>query len=312
MSPRIAVLCAGQGAQTIGMGLNALTETPSLLGYFSEMQTHIDFDLKSLLSGATAGLNQTEFTQPALLVTSLLYYRQLVSHLALSPNYFVGFSLGEITALHLSGYLDLAATLSLVQLRAKAMAQAATLHPGSMAAIIGLAVEDLLPLCLSVSKENDFVSIANYNCPGQSVISGHTHAVDEVMKLSLEKGAKRALRLNVSGAFHSPLMASACDALKQFFSTTTMTPPSIPLVWNLTGKLDLMMANISQNIINQVISPVRFQASIETLIHQGVNTFIEIGPGSVLSGLVKKISPLATVVAYNGLQDIEKVKEILT
>ena len=309
---KFAVLFAGQGAQTMGMGLSALNETPALMDYYKSIQQHVSFDLKGILSGQLAGLNQTEYTQPSLLATSLLYYRQLQHLFPIKPQYLIGFSLGEYTALHIAGHLDLATTLTLIQVRANAMATASRSNPGTMAAIIGLATPTLEAFCLQVNKPNHQVIIANYNCPGQLVISGHELAVKEVMALATANGAKRAIPLNVSGAFHSPLMSDAAQALTKVFASIRFQASQIPLIFNWTGKPLSQLSDLPHYLVQQVQSSVQFENSIRYLSSQQIDTFIEIGPGTVLAGLVKKILPDAKVVSYNGQQDLPSVKELLS
>ncbi len=308
---RLAVLFAGQGAQSLGMGLSAIEETPALMSYFNTIQQHLNFDLKKILNGEVSGLNQTEFTQPSLLATSLLYYRQLQTLLPLNPQYLIGFSLGEYTALHLAGHLDLTSTLHLIQVRANAMAAASRSNPGMMAAIIGLSTSVLESLCVQVSKPKHQVIIANYNCPGQMVISGHELAVKEVMTLATSNGAKRAIPLNVSGAFHSPLMADAGQQLSKVLLSIKFQASQTPMVFNWTGKPLPHLSDLPLYLVQQVQSSVQFENSIRYLSAQQIDTFIEIGPGNVLAGLVKKILPDAKVISYNGQKDLSLVKELL-
>ena len=307
----VAILFAGQGAQTIGMGLSTLTETPQLESLFLSFQQQLDFDLRGILSGQIDGLNQTRFTQPSLVATSILYYQQLQSLLPIKASYFLGFSLGEYTALFASGHTDLATTLQLIQYRAKVMASASESNPGMMAAIIGLSFPTLYEICQSISRENHQVVIANINSPGQLVISGHSLAVKEAMLEATKQGAKRTLALNVSGAFHSPLMQQASSALASFCRTITLRPSHTPVIFNWTGKPISALADLPVYLTNQVKSSVQFEASIHYLTEQGITHFIEIGPGNVLANLVKKINPNALVVSYNGINDLHAIKELL-
>jgi len=308
---RLAVLFAGQGAQSLGMGLSAIEETPTLMTYFNTIQQHLNFDLKKILNGEVSGLNQTEFTQPSLLATSLLYYRQLQTLLPLNPQYLVGFSLGEYTALHIAGHLDLTSTLQLIQVRANAMAAASRSNPGMMAAIIGLSTSVLESLCVQVNKPKHQVIIANYNCPGQLVISGHELAVKEVMTLATANGAKRAIPLNVSGAFHSPLMADAGQQLSKVLQSIKFQVSQTPMVFNWTGEPLPHLTDLPLYLVQQVQSSVQFENSIRYISAQQIDTFIEIGPGNVLAGLVKKILPDAKINSYNGQKDLSLVKELL-
>jgi [acyl-carrier-protein] S-malonyltransferase len=307
----VAILFAGQGAQAIGMGLSALNETPALQPFFDQLQQGIQFDLKGILSGTIPGLNQTEFTQPSLLATSLLYYQQLQMQLPIKASYLLGFSLGEYTALYASGHVELSALLGLIQLRAQAMAKAGVTNPGAMAAIIGMDPSALATLCQEVSTPNELVIIANYNSPGQVVISGHTNAVKQVVALAPTRGAKRAIPLNVSGAFHSPLMSPASERIAEACQSIPFHPAHTPMIFNWTAQPIPHHHDLPQYLTEQVKSPVQFEASIRYLASQGIQHFLEIGPGSVLTGLVKKILPDAHAISYNGIQDLPMIKEFV-
>jgi [acyl-carrier-protein] S-malonyltransferase len=307
----LAVLFAGQGAQALGMGLSALAQTPPLESLFSDIQTQLDFDLKGILSGQVPGLDQTRYTQPSLLATSLLYYHQLQSLLPIKPSYFLGFSLGEYTALYASGHTDLATTLQLIQHRAKAMASASEANPGMMAAILGLPFATVHSLCQSIHRDGHQVVIANINSPGQLVISGHALAVKEAMLEASKQGAKRTIALNVSGAFHSPLMQEASLAIASLCQNLTFKPSHTPMIFNWTGKPLPALADLPLYLTNQVKASVQFEASIQYLSQQGITHFLEIGPGSVLTNLVKKIIPDAHVASYNGVDDLQTIKELL-
>jgi [acyl-carrier-protein] S-malonyltransferase len=307
----LAILFAGQGAQSLGMGLSALTQTPQLNSVFSNIQRELDFDLKGILSGQIPGLDQTRYTQPSLLATSIVCYQQLQSLLQIKPKYFLGFSLGEYTALFASGHSDLATTLRLIQHRAKAMASASETNPGMMAAILGLTFQTLHTICQSISREGHMVVIANINSPGQLVISGHPLAVKEAMLEATKQGAKRTIPLNVSGAFHSPLMQQASLAIAAFCKTITFKPSHTPMIFNWTGKPLPSLSVLPEYLTNQVKSSVQFESSIQYLIQQGIHHFLEIGPGNVLTNLVKKINPDAHVASYNGVDDLQTIKELL-
>jgi [acyl-carrier-protein] S-malonyltransferase len=305
----VAILFAGQGAQSLGMGLSALTQTPELESLFSNIQKQLDFDLKGILSGELPGLDQTRYTQPSLVATSMLYYQQLKSLLPIKPSYFLGFSLGEYTALFASGHTDLATTLQLIQHRAKAMASASESNPGMMAAIIGLPFLTLHSICQSLSREGHQVVIANINSPGQLVISGHALAVKEAMLEATKQGAKRTIALNVSGAFHSPLMQPASEAIAAFCQTITFNSSHTPMIFNWTGKPLPTLSELPIHLTNQVKASVQFELSIQYLSQQGISHFLEIGPGNVLTNLVKKIIPDARVASYNGIDDLQTIKE---
>ena len=307
----LAILFAGQGAQSLGMGLSALSQTPQLNSLFSDIQHELDFDLKGILSGQLPGLDQTRYTQPSLLATSILYYQQLQSLFLIKPAYFLGFSLGEYTALFASGHTDLATTLRLILHRAKAMATASETNPGMMAAILGLPFQTLHTICQGITREGHMVVIANINSPGQLVISGHPLAVKETMLEATKQGAKRAIPLNVSGAFHSPLMQQASLAIAAFCNTITFRPSHTPMIFNWTGKPLPALADLPVYLTNQVKASVQFESSIQYLTQQGIQHFIEIGPGNVLTNLVKKINPDAHVASYNGVDDLQTIKELM-
>jgi [acyl-carrier-protein] S-malonyltransferase len=307
---KVAVLFAGQGAQATGMGLNVLEQSPDLIPYFQSIQSSLNFNLKEILTSEDGRLNKTLYTQPALLSTSLLLYRQLQTLVPFTPNIVAGFSLGEFTALHVSGYFDLSTILSLIQIRAQAMDESSQNTPGAMAAILGMDTDILKTLCQDVSTTDAYVGIVNYNCPGQVVISGAVSAVDTVITKAPALGARRAIKLNVSGSFHSPLMHHASHVLSKTLPSLSMFTPTIPLIFNTTATT-VALEDVKDTIAQQVQSPVLFQSSIERMIAQGVHHFIEIGPGSVLSGFVRKIDSTVKVVSYNGNQDIQAVKELL-
>lgn len=305
----IGLLFAGQGAQTPGMGLTTLSESPDLEAYFSSLQNHVDFDVKEVLVGNDDRLQQTRFTQPAIAVTSLLLFRQLQHHLPFKFNGVAGFSLGEWTALVASGIADEATMLRLLSVRAKAMDEAARLNPGKMAAMIG-ATDEQLHALIEATKQEDVLTIVNYNCPGQRVLSGSQEAIERAVAQASAFGVRRAVILSVSGAFHSPLMVTAKEPLATALKKANLNPPIVPQWLNRTAQ-PASFDDLVLQLTEQVASPVLFEASLRHMIEQGMRTFIEIGPGSVLSGFVKKIDASVQVVSYNGLHDIEAVKEVL-
>ena len=306
---KVAVLFAGQGTQFPHMGLTTLKESPELIPYFNTLSTSLNFDLTDVLKGEDGRLNQTRYTQPSLAVTSLLLYRQLREQVAFVPSMVAGFSLGEITALVASGWLDEASMLQLLNVRANAMEQASLAHPGKMAAILG-ATDEQIQALLSAVKQNDVLEIVNYNCPGQRVISGSIDAIDRAVAQASAFGARRALPLNVSGAFHSSLMRGTQSALDAVLTTLPFQQPTIPQLMNQTAKV-ATMPTIRERLSEQVFSPVLFETTIQNMINEGVQTFLEIGPGSVLTAFVKKIDPTVRVASYNGLSDIPTIKELL-
>lgn len=307
-----ALLFAGQGSQNVGMGLSAIQETPQLQTFLTQLQSYAHFDLTGILAGTLPGLNRTEYTQPSLVAASLLYFQQLqMLFPEVKPDFYLGFSLGEYSALYASGHLDLKSLFHLLEIRATAMAQVSENQPGMMAAILGMEVSALRQLCAQHSRADHFVMIANYNAPGQLVISGHKEAVKTVMNAALAQGAKRAIALNVSGAFHTPLMHPASEQIALALNQITLNAAHTPVVFNWTGETLPHLNHLKDYLIHQVKSPVMFEPSIRYLAKQGIDHFVEIGPGNVLMGLVKKILPEAKVVSYNGVQDLKHVKELL-
>lgn len=304
-----ALLFAGQGAQTPGMGLSLLIESPELKPYFDQYQTVLSFSLTEVLTGEDGRLNQTLYTQPSLAVTSLLLFEQLRPVLSYPATGVAGFSLGEITALVASGLLSPLEMLTFLTTRATAMEEATQLHPGKMAAILGATDAQIHQLIAAVS-DHGHVEIVNYNCPGQRVISGDINAIDQAVSLASSYGARRAIPLAVSGAFHSQHMASAKQPLAQALTSLTFHTPTIPQYFNKTGAIAAFQA-IPGLITEQVASPVQFETTLLNMARAGIQTFIEIGPGSVLSGFVKKTLPEARVVSYNGLHDQPFIKELL-
>lgn len=303
-----AILFAGQGAQTPGMGLSVLSESPSLQAYFDQLQEAVPFSLLDVLKGEDSRLNQTRYTQPSLAVTSLLLYQQLRPFLPYDASAIAGFSLGEITALVASDILDATSMLSLLNVRAQAMEDASLAHPGKMAAFIG-ASDDQLATLLTAVQEEGVIEIVNYNCPGQRVLSGTVKAIDKAVSVASQFGARRAIPLAVSGAFHSQLMQSAKAPLASILKTLPIQQPSIPHYFNKTGDI-APQEQIIDLLIEQVASPVLFESTLLNMAKAGIQTFIEIGPGSVLSGFVKKTLPDAQVISYNGIKDRDAIKEL--
>ena len=307
---KLALLFAGQGAQYSGMGLQVLTQSPYMNDYFNVLQSHVDFSLSTILSATDGSLNQTKYTQPSVLSTSLLLYTQLQHELSLKPDYVAGFSLGEFTALHVAGYLDLPSTLSLIQLRADTMNDLSSVKPGAMAAVIGGTIDQVESLCRFVTSNPSSLTIANYNCPGQVVISGDVVSIDKAIEQASQFGIRRAIKLQVSGAFHSEAMKDASLPIQAFLHQHPLQKPTIPMLFNVTGD-EVQEDLVNSSIVKQVYSPVYFQKTIENLILKGVDTFIEIGPGNVLSGFVKKTKPDVTAFSYNGLDDLSHIKEFI-
>ena len=283
-----AFVFPGQGAQFVGMGKD-LYETNALAKkYFDRADEILGFKITEIMfNGTDEQLKETKVTQPAVFLHSVI--QALCLGDSFNPAMVAGHSLGEFSALVASGALDFEDGLRLVASRANAMQKACEINSGTMAAIIGLPDEKVEEICASVSSEGDIVVAANYNCPGQLVISGNVNAVNAACEKLKEAGAKRALPLKVSGAFHSPLMQPAKDELQAAIEKTTFKTPNCPVYQNVDAKPHTDAEEIKLNLIAQLTSPVRWTASVQTMIHDGADDFTECGPGKALQGMIGRI-----------------------
>ena len=283
-----AFVFPGQGAQFVGMGKD-LYETNALAKkYFDRADEILGFKITEIMfKGTDEQLKETKVTQPAVFLHSVI--QALCLGDSFNPAMVAGHSLGEFSALVASGALDFEDGLRLVASRANAMQKACEINSGTMAAIIGLPDEKVEEICASVSSEGDIVVAANYNCPGQLVISGNVNAVNAACEKLKEAGAKRALPLKVSGAFHSPLMQPAKDELQAAIEKTTFKTPKCPVYQNVDAKPHTDAEEIKLNLIAQLTSPVRWTASVQTMIHDGADDFTECGPGKALQGMIGRI-----------------------
>ena len=283
-----AFVFPGQGAQFVGMGKD-LYETNALAKkYFDRADEILGFKITEIMfTGTDEQLKETKVTQPAVFLHSVI--QALCLGDSFNPAMVAGHSLGEFSALVASGALDFEDGLRLVASRANAMQKACEINSGTMAAIIGLPDEKVEEVCASVSSEGDIVVAANYNCPGQLVISGNVNAVNVACEKLKEAGAKRALPLKVSGAFHSPLMQPAKDELQAAIEKTTFKTPKCPVYQNVDAKPHTDAEEIKLNLIAQLTSPVRWTASVQTMIHDGADDFTECGPGKALQGMIGRI-----------------------
>ena len=283
-----AFVFPGQGAQFVGMGKD-LYETNALAKkYFDRADEILGFKITEIMfNGTDEQLKETKVTQPAVFLHSVI--QALCLGGSFNPAMVAGHSLGEFSALVASGALDFEDGLRLVASRANAMQKACEINSGTMAAIIGLPDEKVEEICASVSSEGDIVVAANYNCPGQLVISGNVNAVNVACEKLKEAGAKRALPLKVSGAFHSPLMQPAKDELQAAIEKTTFKTPKCPVYQNVDAKPHTDAEEIKLNLIAQLTSPVRWTASVQTMIYDGADDFTECGPGKALQGMIGRI-----------------------
>lgn len=292
---KIAFIFPGQGAQYVGMAREITESSGSAGRIMDEASQALGFDIRKMIfEGDDETLKITENTQPAIVTASVACAQPLLDA-GIKPDYTAGLSLGEYAAHVISGSISFADAVKLVRKRGKYMQEAVPLGEGTMAAILGLSREDVAEVCQKASDVG-VVEPANFNCPGQISIAGHTAAVNEAIKLATEKGAKRAVLLNVSAPFHCSLLKTAGEKLQKELENITILPMKVPVATNVTGKLVESEADIKELLVKQVSSSVLWEDCVQTLIQNGVDTFVEIGPGKVLSGFVKKIDKTAKVL----------------
>jgi [acyl-carrier-protein] S-malonyltransferase len=303
---KIAFCFPGQGSLEEGMGREVAAAVPEAMEVFEVGSRASGLDLRRLCFEAPIEeLVQTEVQQPALVATSLAMLAALRAR-GFHPDFVVGHSVGEFAALAAAASLGVEETLTLVRERGLAMAEAARERPGSMAAILGLEDEVVEALCRRILG----VWPANYNCPGQLVVSGETEAVDECCKQAAEAGARRTVKLKVSGAFHSPLVARAAERLKPAVERVRFLEPTAPFMSTVTARLESAQ-RVGPLLVDQLTAPVRFTQAATALVRDGVRTFVEVGPGNVLSGLVKRIDRSVKAIPVNSLAALEQLEETL-
>lgn len=287
-----AYVFPGQGAQFTGMGKDLYDQSPVAKEYFEKANEILGFRITDLMFEGTAeDLKQTKVTQPAVFLHSVI--SAIVLGDDFKPEMLAGHSLGEFSALVAAKAMSFEDGLRLVSARALAMQKACEMEPSTMAAVLGLSDEAVEEVCDSIK---DVVVVpANYNCPGQLVISGSIEGIDKACELLKEKGAKRALKLPVGGAFHSPLMQPASEELQAAIKATAFTTPICPVYQNVNAYPQTDAAAIKENLIAQLTAPVRWTQTVKNMVTDGATEFFELGPGDVLKGLVKKISPEVTV-----------------
>lgn len=303
---KIAFCFPGQGSFEQGMGKDFARAVPAAREVFRRGSEASGLDLERLCFEADAEeLVDTAVQQPALVATSLAVLAAIRAY-GIEPDVVIGHSVGEFAALAAARALDDEAAIRLVRERGLAMAEAARQHPGSMAAILGLEDEVVEQLCRGILG----VWPANYNCPGQVVVSGENDAVDECCSAAESEGARRTVKLKVSGAFHSPLVARAADRLRPAIERIAFAEPVAPFMSTVTARLESAQ-RMGPLLVDQLTAPVRFTQAASELVRGGVKTFVEVGPGNVLSGLVKRIDRSVKAVSVNNLQALERLKETL-
>ena len=300
---KIGFVYAGQGSQVVGMGKSFYDNYQVAKDIFDNID--LDIDVKKLcFEGPIEELSKTSNTQPCMVTVAIIATRLLKEN-GIIPDYVAGLSLGEYSALNAAGVLTDSDAINLVRFRGQAMERAAAGIESKMFAIIGLDRE-LLNEAVNEAKDLGFVAIANYNCPGQLVIAGEVDAVTKASELALEKGARRAIPLNTSGPFHTELLAPASKELKEKFTTVTFNEMQIPVVFNSSAKELEPGTSIAKMLEKQVMSSVYFEDSIRYMISKGVDTIIEIGPGKVLSGFIRKIDKSIKTYQVEDQASLEK------
>lgn len=296
---KIAFVFPGQGAQAVGMGKDAYESNDAARGVYDRADAALGFSISKLsFEGPEEELRQTANTQPALLATSVALLEAFKSQ-GIRPDYVAGHSLGEYSALVAAGVLAFEDAVRLVRARGQFMEQAVPSGKGAMAAVLGAEREPLAALCADISASVGPVELANVNCPGQIVVSGSAEGVAEVAARGKEAGAKRVIPLEVSGPFHSSLMRPAADALSAELAKVGFNDAAVPVVANVHAKPVSSGEELRKLLVEQVVSPVQWEDTVKFLIAEGVDTFYEIGSGTVLAGLIKKTDKSATVVSVN-------------
>jgi len=293
---KTAYLFPGQGSQFVGMAKDLFDNNKKATQRFSEADDILGYSLSKLMfDGPEEKLKQTEFTQPAIFLHSIALFETL----DVNPDLAAGHSLGEFSALAVSGAISFEDGLKLVSLRGSLMQKAGDENPGSMAAIIGMD-DELVEIICDEATAQTFKPVvpANYNCPGQLVISGDSKAVEEALELARGRGCRLAKMLPVSGAFHSPLMKPAYDGLKENLDSVEIKEPAFPIYSNYTAKPASDPEVIRENLLNQLLNPVKWTQTLQNMHAGGAGKFVEVGPGNVLQGLVKRTLKDVEITGY--------------
>ncbi len=302
---RIAFIFPGQGAQKAGMGKDFYEETSTGREVFDRASELLGFSMPELCFAENDRLDITEYTQAAMVTTSIAMMKVLMEETGIRPDVAAGLSLGEYCALYAAGVMSADDAITTVRQRGILMQEAVPVGVGAMAAVLAMAAEKIE----EVLKDIPDVWIANYNCPGQIVISGKKEAVELACEKLKEAGAKRTVMLNVSGPFHSGMLAEAGEKLGEFLENVEISDPQIPYVANVTASYVTDKAEVKSLLARQVSSSVRWEQSVRAMLADGVDTFVEIGPGKTLAGFMRKITRDAKVVNIETLQDVKALKE---
>ncbi|TLS37332.1 ACP S-malonyltransferase [Pseudalkalibacillus caeni] len=303
---KIAFLFPGQGSQFVGMGKAIADQNERAASIFKAADERLDFSLSDIIfNGPLEKLTLTENTQPAILTASIAVLKALEDE-GIKADYTAGHSLGEYSALVASNALSFEDAVYAVRNRGLFMEEAVPAGQGAMAAILGMEREDLQQLTDQISEEGSSVQLANLNCPGQIVISGSREGVEAASERAKEKGARRVIPLQVSGPFHSELMTPAAERLKPILDDLEIKEADIPVVANVSAEAITKPEEIHTSLLKQIYSPVLWEDTVRKLLDLGVETFIEIGPGNVLSGLVKKVHRRAATFAVGDPESLEK------
>ncbi|WP_027414561.1 ACP S-malonyltransferase [Aneurinibacillus terranovensis] len=309
---KIAFIFPGQGSQFVGMGKDFYEAEPAARNVFDAADQALGFSLSKLcFEGPEEELRLTANTQPALLTTSTAILRVIEEKIGIVPDYAAGHSLGEYSALVAVGSLAFGDAVQIVRARGEYMEQAVPAGQGAMAAVMGMDREPLAGLCTQVAATGDPVQLANLNCPGQIVISGSAAGVSKAGDMAKEAGAKRVIPLNVSGPFHSVLMEPAAVKLQEKLGGYEINNAKALVVANVSAKAITNQTDIRTALIEQVASPVLWEDSVRFMLEAGVDLFVEIGPGTVLSGLVKKVDRKVKTIAISDIPTLEKAVEEL-
>jgi [acyl-carrier-protein] S-malonyltransferase len=307
---KIAFIFPGQGAQYIGMGKEISDHYGAAADIFSQANEALGFDLRAMIfEGDDETLKITENTQPAILTASIACLAPLIEA-GIEPAFTAGLSLGEYAAHVLSGTFSFMDAVKVVRKRGRYMQDAVPVGIGAMAAIMGLSREDVIEVC-EEAQSVGVIGPANFNCPGQTVVAGETAAVEEAVRLASQRGAKRAMLLNVSAPFHCVMLKPAGEKLKSELDKIKINPMRIPVVTNVTGKVIASENEVRNLLVQQVSNSVLWEDCIRTMISEGVDTFVEVGPGKVLSGFVKKIDKALVTLNVEDMASLAAALEVL-